>query len=87
MDAGRLLDGRRVIVVGGGGMGNGRGVAAAGAQVVVVDRSQACERRLGGAGTDGPLLREGSAAGQEIIDDHCAIVEATNAEVSRRLPA
>jgi 3-oxoacyl-[acyl-carrier protein] reductase len=41
MDAGRLLDGRRVIVVGGGGAGNGRGiargVAAAGARVVVVD--------------------------------------------------
>jgi 3-oxoacyl-[acyl-carrier protein] reductase len=41
MDAGRLLEGRRVIVVGGGGIGNGRGiargVAAAGGQVVVVD--------------------------------------------------
>ena len=41
MDAGRLLDGRRVIVVGGGGAGNGRGiargVAAAGGRVVVVD--------------------------------------------------
>jgi 3-oxoacyl-[acyl-carrier protein] reductase len=43
MDAGRLLDGRRVIVVGGGGAGNGRGiargVAAAGARVVVIDIS------------------------------------------------
>jgi 3-oxoacyl-[acyl-carrier protein] reductase len=41
MKAGRLLDGCRVIVVGGGGIGNGRGiargVAAAGAQVAVVD--------------------------------------------------
>ncbi|HEX3965110.1 MAG TPA: SDR family oxidoreductase [Trebonia sp.] len=43
MDAGRLLDGRRVIVVGGGGAGNGRGIArgmaAAGARVVVIDIS------------------------------------------------
>lgn len=43
MDAGQLLDGRRVIVVGGGGKGNGRGiargVAAAGARVAVVDIS------------------------------------------------
>jgi 3-oxoacyl-[acyl-carrier protein] reductase len=41
LDAGRLLDGRRVVVIGAGGMGNGRaigrGVAAAGAQVVLVD--------------------------------------------------
>jgi 3-oxoacyl-[acyl-carrier protein] reductase len=41
MDAGQLLDGRRVIVVGGGGMGNGRtigqGVAAAGARVALID--------------------------------------------------
>src|SRR5258708_14657707 len=41
MDAGRLLEGRRVIVVGGGGIGNGRGVArgvaAAGGQGAVVD--------------------------------------------------
>ena len=41
MEVGRLLDGRRVIVVGGGGMGNGRaigkGIAAAGAQVALVD--------------------------------------------------
>jgi 3-oxoacyl-[acyl-carrier protein] reductase len=43
MDAGRLLDGRRVIVVGGGGAGNGRGIArgmaAAGARAVVIDIS------------------------------------------------
>jgi len=43
MDAGQLLDGRRVIVVGGGGAGNGRGisrgVAAAGARVAVIDIS------------------------------------------------
>jgi 3-oxoacyl-[acyl-carrier protein] reductase len=41
MDAGQLLDAQRVIVVGGGGMGNGRaigqGVAAAGARVVLID--------------------------------------------------
>lgn len=41
MEAGQLLDARRVLVVGGGGMGNGRaigkGVAAAGARVVVID--------------------------------------------------
>lgn len=41
MEIGQLLDGRRVIVVGAGGMGNGRaigrGVAAAGAQAVLVD--------------------------------------------------
>jgi 3-oxoacyl-[acyl-carrier protein] reductase len=41
MDAGQLLDGRRVLVVGGGGMGNGRaigqGVASAGARVAVID--------------------------------------------------
>lgn len=41
MEAGRLLQDRRVIVVGGGGMGNGRaigrGVAEAGAQVALVD--------------------------------------------------
>jgi 3-oxoacyl-[acyl-carrier protein] reductase len=41
MDAGRLLDGCRVIVVGGGGMGNGRaigkGVAAAGARLALID--------------------------------------------------
>ena len=44
METGRLLDGRRVIVVGGGGAGNGRGiargVAAAGARVVVIDVSE-----------------------------------------------
>lgn len=43
MEAGRLLDGRRVIVVGGGGAGNGRAIArgagAAGARVVVIDIS------------------------------------------------
>lgn len=43
MEAGRLLDGRRVIVVGGGGAGNGRaiaaGVGAAGSRVVVIDIS------------------------------------------------
>jgi 3-oxoacyl-[acyl-carrier protein] reductase len=41
MDMGRLLEGRRVLVVGGGGAGNGRGitrgVGAAGARVAVVD--------------------------------------------------
>jgi 3-oxoacyl-[acyl-carrier protein] reductase len=41
MDAGQLLDAQRVIVVGGGGLGNGRaigkGVAEAGARVVVID--------------------------------------------------
>jgi 3-oxoacyl-[acyl-carrier protein] reductase len=41
MEAGQLLDGKRVIVVGGGGVGNGRGIArgiaAAGARVVIVD--------------------------------------------------
>jgi 3-oxoacyl-[acyl-carrier protein] reductase len=41
MDMGRLLEGRRVLVVGGGGAGNGRGITrgigAAGARVAVVD--------------------------------------------------
>jgi 3-oxoacyl-[acyl-carrier protein] reductase len=41
MDMGRMLEGRRVLVVGGGGAGNGRsitrGVGAAGARVAVVD--------------------------------------------------
>jgi len=41
MQAGRLLDGRRLIIVGGGGIGNGRGIsrgaAAAGARVAIVD--------------------------------------------------
>ena len=41
MQAGRLLDGRRLIIVGGGGVGNGRGIsrgaAAAGARVAIVD--------------------------------------------------
>lgn len=41
MQVGQLLEGSRVVVVGGGGMGNGRaigqGVAAAGAQVVLID--------------------------------------------------
>jgi 3-oxoacyl-[acyl-carrier protein] reductase len=41
MRVGQVLDGNRVIVVGGGGMGNGRaisrGVAAAGAQVALID--------------------------------------------------
>jgi 3-oxoacyl-[acyl-carrier protein] reductase len=41
MQVGQLLHGSRVVVVGGGGMGNGRaigsGVAAAGAKVVLVD--------------------------------------------------
>ncbi len=41
MQVGQLLDGQRVVVVGGGGMGNGRaigrGVAAAGARVVLID--------------------------------------------------
>jgi 3-oxoacyl-[acyl-carrier protein] reductase len=41
VDAGQLLDGRRVLVVGGAGLGNGRGitrgVAAAGARVAIVD--------------------------------------------------
>jgi 3-oxoacyl-[acyl-carrier protein] reductase len=44
MEAGQLLTGRRVIVVGGGGQGNGRGiargVAAAGARVAVIDISE-----------------------------------------------
>src|SRR6478672_4285403 len=43
MRVGQLLDGSRVIVVGGGGRGNGRaigqGVAAAGAQVALIDIS------------------------------------------------
>jgi 3-oxoacyl-[acyl-carrier protein] reductase len=41
MQVGQLLDGSRVVVVGGGGMGNGRaiggGVAAAGAKAVLID--------------------------------------------------
>jgi 3-oxoacyl-[acyl-carrier protein] reductase len=41
MQAGQLLEGKRVLVVGGGGMGNGRaigrGVSAAGAQVALID--------------------------------------------------
>jgi 3-oxoacyl-[acyl-carrier protein] reductase len=60
MEAGQLLEGRRVIVVGGGGIGNGRGitrgVAAAGAQVAVVDvnpgrASEAAEEINAGGGT------------------------------------
>lgn len=62
MEAGRLLDGRRVIVVGGGGAGNGRAIArgagAAGARVVVIDISpdRAAESAAEITGTGGKAL-------------------------------
>src|ERR1700722_19124208 len=64
MDMGRLLEGRRVPVVGGGGAGNGRGitrgVGSAGARVAVVDinpdRAQEAAQDGKDAGGDAPPL-------------------------------
>lgn len=67
MEAGQLLDGRRVIVVGGGGIGNGRGItrgiAAAGARVAVVDvnpdrAKEAAEEVNAGGGDAHPFVAD-----------------------------
>ena len=63
--AGRALDGCRVMVVGGGGVGNGRGIswdmAAAGARVAVVDieldRAEAVADMVGQAGGEAHPLQ------------------------------
>jgi 3-oxoacyl-[acyl-carrier protein] reductase len=65
MDRGRLLDGRRVLIVGGAGLGNGRGItrgaAAAGARVAIVDinpdRAQEAAKEVMESGGDAlPLV-------------------------------